>query len=99
MKTMFKVKVCLLMLLCSVAAAMANPPVPVEKVKGTIKTPNGEPVIGATIIEKGTTNGTITDVNGNFVLKIMNKIGELEMTMSADAIGHAFGVRVQKGCV
>lgn len=25
MKTMFKVKVCLLMLLCSVAAAMANP--------------------------------------------------------------------------
>ena len=52
MKTMFKVKVCLLMLLCSVAAAMANPPVPVEKVKGTIKTPNGEPVIGATIIEK-----------------------------------------------
>ena len=75
---MFKVKVCLLMLLCSVAAAMANPPVPVEKVKGTIKTPNGEPVIGATIIEKGTTNGTITDVNGNFVLKIMNKIGELE---------------------
>lgn len=53
-------------------------PVPVEKVKGTIKTPNGEPVIGATIIEKGTTNGTITDVNGNFVLKIMNKIGELE---------------------
>ena len=66
------------MLLCSVAAAMANPPVPVEKVKGTIKTPNGEPVIGATIIEKGTTNGTITDVNGNFVLKIMNKIGELE---------------------
>ena len=78
MKTMFKVKVCLLMLLCSVAAAMANPPVPVEKVKGTIKTPNGEPVIGATIIEKGTTNGTITDVNGNFVLKIMNKIGELE---------------------
>ena len=68
----------MLMLLCSVAAAMANPPVPVEKVKGTIKTPNGEPVIGATIIEKGTTNGTITDVNGNFVLKIMNKIGELE---------------------
>ena len=70
MKTMFKVKVCLLMLLCSVAAAMANPPVPVEKVKGTIKTPNGEPVIGATIIEKGTTNGTITDVDGKFTLNV-----------------------------
>lgn len=25
---------------------------------------NGEPIIGATIMEKGTTNGTITDFNG-----------------------------------
>ena len=52
MKTMFKVKVCLLMLLCSVAAAMANPPVPVEKVKGTIKTPNGEPVSELLLLRK-----------------------------------------------
>ena len=71
MKTMFKVKVCLLMLLCSVAAAMANPPVPVEKVKGTIKTPNGEPVIGATIIEKGRTNGSIRELYRNFLFYFM----------------------------
>lgn len=29
---------------------------------------NGEPIIGANVIEKGTTNGTITDFDGNFVL-------------------------------
>ena len=29
---------------------------------------NGEPIIGANIIVKGTTNGTITDFDGNFVL-------------------------------
>ena len=66
------------MLMCGVAVMMANPPVVTGKIKGTIKTPNGEPVIGATIIEKGTNNGTITDVNGNFVLQIMNKMSELE---------------------
>lgn len=31
---------------------------------------NGEPIIGANIIVKGTTNGTITDFDGNFVLSV-----------------------------
>ena len=31
---------------------------------------NGEPIIGANVIEKGTTNGTITDFDGNFVLEV-----------------------------
>lgn len=30
----------------------------------------GEPVIGATVMEKGTTNGIITDVDGNFTLNV-----------------------------
>lgn len=30
----------------------------------------GEPVIGANVIEKGTTNGTITDMDGNFTLTL-----------------------------
>ena len=29
---------------------------------------NGEPVIGATIMEQGTLNGTITDIDGTFTL-------------------------------
>ncbi len=37
-------------------------------VSGNITDPLGEPIIGATILVKGTTNGTITDVNGNYTL-------------------------------
>ena len=33
---------------------------------------NGEPIIGASILEVGTTNGTITDFDGNFELKVAN---------------------------
>lgn len=39
-------------------------------VKGIVKDPTGESVIGANIIEKGTTNGTITDFDGNFQLQV-----------------------------
>lgn len=37
-------------------------------IKGTVVDNLGEPVIGANVVEKGTTNGTITDMNGNFSL-------------------------------
>ncbi len=37
-------------------------------VKGSVVDASGEPVIGASILVKGTTNGVITDVNGNFIL-------------------------------
>ncbi|MBR0525188.1 MAG: TonB-dependent receptor [Prevotella sp.] len=36
---------------------------------GTIVDNTGEPIIGATIMEKGTSNGTISDIDGNFHLK------------------------------
>lgn len=41
-----------------------------KQVKGRVVDVAGEPVIGATIKELGTSNGTITDFNGNFVLKV-----------------------------
>ena len=31
---------------------------------------NGEPIIGASVLEEGTTNGTITDFDGNFTLNV-----------------------------
>lgn len=37
-------------------------------VKGNVKDATGETVIGANVIVKGTTNGTITDLDGNFLL-------------------------------
>ena len=40
-------------------------------VQGTVvDAANGEPIIGASILEMGTTNGTITDFDGNFVLNV-----------------------------
>lgn len=40
-------------------------------VKGTVSDSQG-PLMGATILEKGTSNGVITDVNGNYTLKLQN---------------------------
>lgn len=37
-------------------------------VKGTVVDATGEPVIGASVLMKGTTMGTITDIDGNFTL-------------------------------
>ena len=41
-------------------------------VKGVVKDKTGEPIIGANVLEKGTTNGIITDFDGNFTLEVTN---------------------------
>lgn len=41
-----------------------------RKVIGVVFDSQGEPVIGANVVEKGTTNGTITDVDGAFTLDV-----------------------------
>ena len=40
-----------------------------KTVSGTVVDADG-PVIGATVLEKGTTNGTVTDIDGNFTLNV-----------------------------
>lgn len=39
-------------------------------ITGTVVDPNGEAVIGANVLVKGTTNGTITDMDGKFSLEV-----------------------------
>ena len=39
-------------------------------ITGLIKDERGDPVIGASVLEKGTTNGTITDLDGKFRLEV-----------------------------
>lgn len=39
-------------------------------VQGIVKDKTGEAVIGANVLEKNTSNGTVTDVNGNFSLNV-----------------------------
>lgn len=41
-----------------------------HQISGTVKDVAGEPLIGASVVEKGTTNGTMTDVDGNFALTV-----------------------------
>ncbi|KAF5056218.1 TonB-dependent Receptor Plug Domain protein [anaerobic digester metagenome] len=38
--------------------------------KGTVKDITGTPLIGVNVIQKGTTNGTVTDVDGNFSINV-----------------------------
>lgn len=45
----------------------------IKNISGTITDANGEPIIGANVIEKGSTNGTITDIDGKFNLSVPNK--------------------------
>ena len=42
-----------------------------QQVSGIVKDQAGEPIIGASIVEKGTTNGTITDLGGAFKLSVV----------------------------
>ena len=44
-----------------------------KTITGVVKDQNGDPVIGANVIEKGTTNGVITDIDGKFSLTVSNK--------------------------
>lgn len=42
----------------------------VLRIKGKVLDIRGESIIGATVMEKGTTNGTVTDIDGNFILTV-----------------------------
>ena len=41
-----------------------------KRITGIVTDPNGNPIIGANVVEKGTTNGTITDLDGKFSLTV-----------------------------
>lgn len=58
-------KLCFVLLLGTAFAAIGQ-----NRVSGTVTDKNGEPVIGAGIQEKGTTNATATDVSGRFSLSV-----------------------------
>ena len=53
----------MLMLTCTILYAQTE-------ITGTVVDETGETVIGATVVEKGTSNGTVTDFDGNFVIKV-----------------------------
>lgn len=42
-----------------------------KNITGVVTDESGEPIIGASVVEKGTTNGVVTDIDGNFSLSVM----------------------------
>lgn len=42
-----------------------------RRITGVVKDLLGEPIIGANVVEKGTTNGTVTDLDGRFSLDVL----------------------------
>lgn len=47
---------------------------------GNVKDQQGEPIIGASVSQKGTTNGTITDINGAFSISVSSSPSILKVT-------------------
>ena len=69
-------------------------------VSGTVVDVNGEPLVGVSVLEKGTGNGTITDMDGNFTLSAgegaaleISYVGYQNLTVSAK---ETLGVLVMK---
>lgn len=54
------------------------------KIKGKVTDANGEAVIGASVMEKGSSNGTITDLDGQFTLAV----GSEKSTIDVSYIGY-----------
>ena len=52
-------------LLCMSMMAFAQ-----QRISGKVKDSGGEPLIGVNIVEIGTTNGTVTDIDGNYTIRI-----------------------------
>ena len=53
-------------------------------VSGVVKDVTGEPIIGANVVEKGTTNGSITDIDGKFSFTISKPA----VTLAVSYIGY-----------
>lgn len=51
-----------------------------DKIQGTVKDTNGEPMIGVSVLVKGTKTGVITDFDGNFSLPSVDKSSVLVFT-------------------
>ncbi|MBQ7512834.1 MAG: TonB-dependent receptor [Prevotella sp.] len=73
----------MLLLACTIMYAQ-------QTITGTVVDKTGEPVIGATVMEKGTSNGTVTDFDGNFSVKteagktlVISYIGYLTQEVTA----------------
>lgn len=74
-KTVFNVMSALMLMLFVPVSAFAQ-----MTVKGVVTDQTGEPIIGASARVQGTTNGTITDFDGNFTINNVNEGENIEVS-------------------
>ena len=68
-RELFNWKRCIYLLLAALLPALGGYAQKMT-VKGVVVDATNEPIIGANVVEKGTTNGIITDLDGNFTLSV-----------------------------
>lgn len=56
-----------------------------KSISGVVMDASGIPVIGANVLEKGTTNGVITDLDGNFTLNVNPGLHWLSLSSAMSA--------------
>ena len=79
MKQLKKLLACAALLLISAAASAQI------KVTGVVSDAQGEPVIGATVREQGTTTGVVTDLNGRYEIQVKSE----KSTLAISYVGFA----------
>ena len=84
LKPLIATKLCILMLICSLTTALAGSELSTfqqNNITGTVKdAATGEPLIGVTVILKGTTVGALTDANGKFSIPVTEKQAILQFS-------------------
>ena len=106
MKYCYKISIAIGLLFCfnMILGQVPTPPTPPEiSIEGTIIDAENYPIIGATIVEKGTTNGTITDFDGKFTINVSSEsailvFSSLGLTSKEIAVGsqRAFNLTLEE---
>ncbi len=73
-KKIHKITLVLLGVLCYHLGAMA------QTITGTVTDQGNDPLIGVSVVEKGTTNGTITDLDGNYSISLKEEGATLKFS-------------------
>lgn len=101
MKNLFKLCLTLLCVMTLTVAGFSQ-----QKVSGVVTDAgNNEPLIGATILAKGTSTGTITDFDGNYTLTLPEGVTTLEVsytgysTQTVEVTGDVVNIALSEGAL
>jgi len=94
---------CALLLILSLLPIVLSAQQQTVKISGNVTDPSGETLVGASVVEKGTSNGTATDVNGAFTLNVnpnatieVKYIGFLPSTMKVASGKNVYDVQLKE---